>query len=236
MTKIAGVDGCRGGWIVVLVDSNMSRRDQPMIRLCKELGEVLALAPKPRAIAIDIPIGLLDAHEPGGRPCDRAARRILGRRASTVFSPPTRRVLHATTFTQVRGHGLSLQSFNILPKIWEVDRLMTPKVQDRVYEAHPELAFHRLTGRAMRWNKKTPAGRRERVRALRTSSIPWLRELNRHLLKKGKTLRRSHVAPDDLLDAAVLTHTAYCILKGQGIRIPSDPGLDSRGLRMEIWF
>lgn len=38
-------------------------------------------------IAVDVPIGLPDVTRPGGRTCDRLARRLLGPRSASVFSP-----------------------------------------------------------------------------------------------------------------------------------------------------
>jgi len=44
-------------------------------------------------VAVDMPIGLPATRGPRG--CDRLARARLGRRASCVFTPPTRRQLEA---------------------------------------------------------------------------------------------------------------------------------------------
>ena len=136
MPWVAGVDGCRAGWIVALVQVQAQRFRRPDLRLCSQFDEVLQLHPTPAVIAIDIPIGLLAAPQPGGRDCDRQAPQLLGRRASSVCSPPSRRILHATDDAQVRSQGMSRQAFGIMPKIREVDRLMTPTLQDGVYEAH----------------------------------------------------------------------------------------------------
>ena len=125
MSWVAGVDGCRAGWVVALVQQQPRGVQKHYIRFCNRFAEVLALAPRPAVIAIDIPIGLLEVQQPGGRECDRQARRLLGRRASSVFTPPTRALLEATRYEQVRSHGVSTQAFRILPKIREVDRLMT---------------------------------------------------------------------------------------------------------------
>jgi predicted RNase H-like nuclease len=162
MGWVAGIDGCRAGWVVVLVEHKAGGVRHHHIRLCPSFADVLAMHPKPIAIAVDIPIGLLDRPEPSGRECDGQARKLLSRRAGSIFSPPTRPMLKATRYDQVRSQGLSIQSFNILPKIREVDRLMTPDVQQRVHEAHPELAFAALAGTPMQYNKKTLEGREER--------------------------------------------------------------------------
>jgi predicted RNase H-like nuclease len=98
MERIAGVDGCRQGWVVVERDA----AGAVGVRVEVDIGSVLCdqgLA----VVAIDIPIGLLDAAEPGGRECDRQARTLLGAgRASSVFSPPVRSVLSASGYEDAK--------------------------------------------------------------------------------------------------------------------------------------
>ena len=234
--SFAGIDGCRAGWVVVLAHPLARDAQAHQVTVCTRFDEVLALLPTSAVSAVDIPIGLLAERQPGGRDCDRCARRLLGRRASSVFTPPTRPLLDATHYAQVRGHGLSIQAFNILPKIRDVDRVMTPALQQRVYEAHPELAFQSLAGHPLQDRKKTVAGREERLRVL--DSIPSLlfhgiRAAFERLLRECK---RADVAPDDILDAYVLVWTALRIWHAQAHRVPRIPPHDARGLRMEIWY
>ncbi len=236
MTRVAGVDGCRGGWVAVLLDTQKARAHRPEIRVCARFVEVLALPGNLTVVAVDVPIGLLEKPQRGGRFCDQEARHLLGRRASSVFSPPSRQGLQAEHYAEVRGQGLTRQAFGILPKIREVDRLMTPRLQAKVYEAHPELAFRTLTGHPMRFNKKTAQGRRERLRALEQARPGWLKRLSCRVASGLKFLPRRQVAPDDLLDAAALAYTALRIAKKEAIRIPSYPPQDGKGLRMEIWY
>ena len=227
----AGVDGCPGGWCVVCV---APQTQEIVVQLCPDFGAVLALRPRPDFIAIDIPIGLLDERQAGGRECDRLARRRLPGRASSVFSPPVRGLLGATRYRQVRSHGLSIQAFGIVAKIREVDRLMTSALQGWVYEAHPELAFRSLAGAPMRYSKKTSAGREERLQALeRLASFRAVRDL---LETVATRYRRSQVAFDDFLDACVLAWLAGRIAAGTAQRLPAEPLLDAKGLRMEIWY
>ena len=142
---LAGVDGCPGGWVVALARRGPDHRLSRLRFVVRpHIEDILNLPEAPAIIAIDMPIGLLDVPQPGGRDCDQLARRLLRRRASSVFSPPSRLVLHATHYEQARGHGVSRQAFGILPKIREVDAAITPAHQRLVYEAHPELAFMRL--------------------------------------------------------------------------------------------
>lgn len=236
MPWVAGVDGCRAGWLVLLVACDDSPDEPPMIRLCPTFADVLQVTPPPAVMAVDIPIGLLDVPQPGGRCCDRQARRLLGRRASSVFSPPSRPLLEATHYEQVRQRGMSRQAFNIMPKIRQVDRLMTPALQSRVVEAHPELAFMALAGHPMYHPKKTLTGRRERCHVLRhTHAAPGL-PADRLLTASRQRFKRSQVAPDDVLDACVLTHTAWRLAHACGRRVPEQSLVDQRGLRMEIWY
>lgn len=236
MSWLAGVDGCRAGWVVALARDDTATLTLQQVRLCPRFDDVLALQPSPDVVAVDIPIGLLDEPRPGGRDCDRQARRLLGRRASSVFSPPCRRILQATHYDQVRGHGMSRQAFGILPKIRAVDSLMTPAWQKTVYEAHPELAFLSLIGTPLHRNKKTLAGRTQRLQALRHLPAKPLHNLSPVLQEAFKTFKRSQVAPDDVIDACALLCTAYRIARHQASRVPLDTQNDARGLQMAIWY
>src|SRR5713226_6413789 len=91
MTWVAGVDGCKGGWFAVFFESDGKGFRAKRFDL---LTEVLTFEPKAKVVAVDVPIGLLDKAEPGGRDCDRLARELLGQpRARSVFSPPVRGAL-----------------------------------------------------------------------------------------------------------------------------------------------
>jgi predicted RNase H-like nuclease len=233
------VDGCRGGWLAVLCALS-GKRGVPVqlaSHLCRDFKAVLELPQRPRAVAVDMPIGLLERTVPGGRSCDREARALLGRpRASSVFTPPARAAPSASRYSEVaalNGGGLSKESFNILPKIREIDAALCPADQQRVFECHPELVFARLAGAPIAHNKKTMEGRRERVRLLRKIYRDAFQEPTRLRLLHG--LR--YVAFDDVVDAYALAHAAWLIHSGKAQRVPSgEPPQDARGLRMEIWF
>jgi len=107
---VAGIDGCRGGWVSFKVDLACLETAVELI----DLPSILRNKPDDLAIlAIDIPNGLLDC----SRACDKAARKLLGRpRGTTVFPAPCRASLSsknhaAATATNLRttGKGLSQQ-------------------------------------------------------------------------------------------------------------------------------
>ncbi len=217
MAAVAGVDGCRTGWVVA--------RDG-CADVVATFAAVLDRLPPDAVVAIDIPIGLPRNYAPGGRECDRLARRLLGRlRGSSVFPAPPRSALGARNLPTARDRGwpATLQGLNILPKIEEVDSVMSPSLQRCVFEAHPELAFFELNGRPLATTKHDREGRRERWGLLAGAGI-------------GRPERpRQGETEDDVLDACAAMWIGRRIADDRAIRVPACPAHDDRGLRMEIW-
>jgi len=233
---VAGVDGCRGGWLAVLAPISGTACKAKLLR---NFGEILSS--EVRIIAIDVPIGLPQIAVRGGRAACNEARSRLGGRQSSVFSVPARAALAATTYAQACALNLensdpprkiAKQTYNILARIAEVDALMTRDLEMRVFECHPELAFWVMNG--------------ERPLALpkKVKSRPYAEgmALRRRLLAKAglgvppspeRTLGISF-GEDDLLDACACAVAARRIALGQAITLPADPPRDARGLRMAI--
>lgn len=235
---VAGVDGCRSGWLVVLRELTTGTSTA---RVVAEFRALMALPETPEIIAVDVPIGLLGAARTGGRDCEIEARRILGKRASSVFNSPSRGALDAFraggAFAAVsaanRGGvatapGLSQQTFALLPKIAEVDGAMAATDQARVREVHPELCFAQAAGRPMTYSKKKLPGRTERLAVLAT--LGFAQPLS---LFGGPRPQGAEV--DDVLDACIACWTAERVATGWASVTPSTPPIDDRGLRMELW-
>jgi predicted RNase H-like nuclease len=215
MTPVAGVDGCRAGWIVV---HDACATVQP------DFAAVLAGLPDDAVVALDMPIGLVDEHEPGGRDVDRAARVELGSKRNSVFSAPPRCALGSRTLDDARRHGarLTLQTLNLLPRIEDVDRVMTPGLQSRVFEVHPELSFAAMNGDdPVRAPKRSATGSTERRALLQGAGV-------------AVPERPAGAALDDLLDACALAWSACRIARGTARRLPDRAACDARGLRKEI--
>ena len=237
---VAGVDGCPAGWLVVL--RPLDDPSSATARIVKTFADILALDPAPLVIAIDMPIGLPDLAGPGGRTCDVAARTVLGARQSSVFAVPARASVMETGYRAACERALahsdpprkvSKQMFNIFAKIREIDALMTPAVQARVREVHPEVAFAALNG----WTplsepKKAKSQPYERGLALRRSLL-LAAGYDEALFQAA--FKRSVAGPDDVLDAAANSWTAARIARGQARCFPQLPPLDTKGLRCEIW-
>jgi len=230
---LVGVDGCRGGWVVATADERLERIRFVVVL---SLDDVLRRSSTDGIVAIDVPIGLPEA---GDRACDRSARRLLGGpRASSVFPAPCRAALAASTYAEACrlneaacGRRISRQTFNILPKIREVDGLLTSSFQMHVRECHPELVFALLSanGCGLSHGKKTAAGAAERLALLVRVLPPF------DPAAIAIALRPADVARDDVVDAAACLAAASKILSGTALVLPvGDTELDGRGLRMEI--
>jgi predicted RNase H-like nuclease len=226
--RIAGIDGCRGGWLVVEACSNL--RDANF-RIAPNWN---AIASDAEIIAVDMPIGLSRS---GVRQCEVEARKIISPHGSRVFRTLPRGALkfpqkdwrNANQWSKAQGFGgISKQIWAIRPKIIEIDRAITPDNQTRVYEAHPELAFARLAGLSLE-SKHTSQGLAARKHLLQRAGFTKLDDWLQHLRGTG-------AKADDLLDSCVLALTAKNLLQGTAKLVPAVVETDSRGLRMAIAY
>jgi predicted RNase H-like nuclease len=175
-TWVAGVDGCRAGWIAAFV---RPQSGEVRLRVVPRFAEVTAAPEAPAIIGIDIPIGLPEQAGRGGRTADTAVRSLLGARKSSVFSVPSRRAVFAEVGpfdgqqsrcaahqracviareTSVPPTSITIFAFGIFSKIREVDAVLQSDraLDGRVHETHPELAFWRLNAeRPLASAKKT---------------------------------------------------------------------------------
>ncbi len=238
---VAGIDGCPAGWIGVM--HQLGKPEDARLVAFATFVDILELTPRLDTIAIDIPIGLPDHVGAGGRVADKAARAVLGRRQSAVFAVPSRSAVMCEDYREACAAALetstpprqvSKQAFNIFPKIREVDRAMTPALQSRVFETHPEVAFWALNGRR-------PLALPKKVKSRpNPPGLAYRRDLLRSVgytdsILTNQEFLRTKVGPDDILDAAVNAWSAGRIATQTGCRFPDDPRTDARGLRMEIW-
>ena len=221
------------GWSVVFHEAGRLRVEKAAI-----LSDIVGFGTELDIVAVDIPIGLLDAYESGGRACDREARKLLGQRRSSVFPAPVRPVLEASTYEDAcarsrasspNGMKISKQTYAIVPKIKQVDDLLQerPQLRDVVREVHPEVCFYELAGQPMRYSKSKPAGREEREQALR-SCFPNFDSI----IKAG---REKRLPRTDVLDSAVACWSALRLAVGKGKSLIEPIPQDAAGLPMTIW-
>ncbi|MDK1021425.1 MAG: DUF429 domain-containing protein, partial [Candidatus Hydrogenedentes bacterium] len=151
MSQFVGIDGCRAGWFAVML-KNAEEYDFEIFSNIEELWNSLSSA---QDFLIDIPIGLKEKDEQGRR-CDTEAReRLKWPRSSSVFTPPSRCVLHMRSrekasekSRRLTGRGISVQAWSIVPSIREVDEFLreTPPARKKLREIHPEVLFCALNG------------------------------------------------------------------------------------------
>ncbi len=156
----------------------------------------------------------------------------MGARRSSIFPAPVRAVLAATNYEEACAisratcaRAISRQLFNILPKIREVDALMTPERQRHLVEMSPELSLALLGGAPMTHSKLTSAGRAERMRVLAAS-------FDRDVLERHAAHPPAGAKVDDVLDAFAGAWTARRVAAGEHLCLGGEP--DRRGLRMEV--
>jgi predicted RNase H-like nuclease len=204
LRRAIGFDGCPAGWVAVtLTDGTVTE-----VAVTGDLrSHVLEVGGEPGgvdAIAIDIPIGLIDAD----RDADRCARELLPGRSSSVFSTPILTVVdgwrsgrlttHAEASAAARvatGKGLSQQAWKLVPKIAEVDELAAAGVP--LLEVHPEVAFAVIVGAALP-RKRSWAGATTRRAVLEGLGV----------VLPDRFVGDDSAAPDDVLDAAICAWVA----------------------------
>ena len=248
---IAGVDGCKAGWIVV----TLAPGGQPLAAIFRTFAALFDSLPGDAAIAVDMPIGLPEITRKGGRGPEMLVRPLLGARQSSVFSIPSRAAVYAAVeeFTTLElwyeahrtagavarttsepPRGVSIQAFGIFPKIREIDALLRvrPELCRRAIESHPEVAFWQLNGeRAMSLPKKVKGQVNAAGMAERRTLLAGL-GLRRDFLEAAPP---RGAATDDFLDACALLFIAARHARGQARPFPDPPDADAYGIPIAIW-
>lgn len=222
----AGIDGCRGGWIVAFTDQySIVVNWIGSLHELKELGI--------RSCLIDMPIGLS-----AERHIDQDLRQVLKPvRHHSVFSTPVRAAVYSDDYVlaksinkEATGKSISIQSWNICPKIKEVDQFIQDTSNDfTAIESHPEYCFYRLNqNKHLQHKKSTPAGVDERIKLLHTYKAEYTKAFELAL----KSFTRKAVKADDILDALCLHLTGQHELG----YIKNEPIKDEKGITMQIAF
>lgn len=239
MPVLAGVDGCRAGWIALI---RRPGEAVPSIRLFAGFADLATSLGPGAVIAVDMPIGLPDRIIGPGRGPEQAVRPFLGARQSSVFSIPARAAVEAQSYGEACRLALetsdppkkvSKQAFFLFAKILEIDRYLRsePDARGRIFECHPEFAFCRL-------NNMSPMSMPKKIRgAVNTDGIAErIGLLARHgvdpaLFSNGPP---RGAAMDDLVDAAVNLVMAARHARGLTRPFPDDPVCDRYGIEIAI--
>lgn len=248
---VAGVDGCRGGWIAAVVEPG----GDPAATVHARFQDLLDALPGDALVAVDMPIGFLDRNGPDGRGPEPVVRRLLRPFQSSVFPVPSRRSVYswegpvpsrrelpdvhalATRIARETSDppkGVSRQTLCIMPKMREVDGLLRASrdLRDRVFESHPEVAFWMMNGqRTLSARKKIggridPSGMKLRRKLLAASGLPP------GFLDRAP---RSRAREDDFLDACAMLVVAARHARGETMSFPQARKVDSHGIEIAIW-
>ena len=221
---VIGVDGCPGGWIAAIWHGAKVE-----MRLYRQFADILT--EDARIMAVDMPIGLPTMHGRAGEP--EARRRLKGRHSS-IFAIPSRAAIAETDYRTACAINLKhsdpprkfpKQTFNLFPKLRELDVLMTPELQALVHETHPELAFCAMNDfEALKHSKKTAEGAAKRLLLLKRHGVP----------APSFDFKRKDAGRDDVIDACACAWSARRILEGKQLRFPAHDERDERGLLMRI--
>jgi predicted RNase H-like nuclease len=225
---VLGVDGCRSGWVGVVLAPEGPATGVLGATIAAVVEAAGAAAGRLDAIGIDMPI---HPPEAGRRAADLAARAHLGRKGSSIFPTPARPVLAAGSYADacavaraLDGRAISRQAWALRTKILEVGAWL-PAAPGPVYEVHPEVSFSLLAGAPILAGKRTAAGLGARRRALSDVGIA----VPTHIADARG------VAPDDVVDAAVVAWSARRIAAGQARSFPDPPERLAGGRLDAIW-
>ena len=177
-------------------------------------------------IGVDMPIGLpIDT----SRHSDIEARKFLRPRGATVFATPPRACIDATDYADAcararvaTGKAISIQAWNIVSKIKELDAAVTRELEHRVAEIHPECSFLMMNHTRPLDSKHIASGREQRVELIRRffSVTP--------VAPRGARL-------DDVLDAYAVLWSTERFACGEHLTMPANAThRDARGIAMRI--
>ncbi|MHA1147114.1 MAG: DUF429 domain-containing protein [Promethearchaeota archaeon] len=232
-----GIDGCQTGWVCV----ELSDKREIKVSIIKSIEAIWKRYSKADIILIDMPIGLVDSGDQP-RKTDKAAREFLTRkRSSSVFPIACRSAVYAKNYEEANKinrekttKGLSKQSWNITPKIRELDIFLREnnKAQKVFIESHPEICLAALNGgEPMNYYKKKEEGYWERINVLKR----YFSQIEEFIRSEQAILEKNEADRDDIVDACALAIAASFGQEKLKF-IPEDFDYDSEGLPMRMAY
>ena len=213
--KCIGVDGCKDGWVIV--SCSASSFNEAEVHHYETLSQLSDGFSNSSVVIIDIPIGLEVIK--ANRACDTEARNFLGKRSSTIFSPPCLEALFCESYDQAKTVNLANTGKSISKQSWFLSKkiLEAKSFSENVFnlkEGHPECSFADFLGSPLLDNKKSVRGLFKRVEILEKFGF--------NLPRLAKMLpEKTAISADDLLDAAILCWTASKFYYGRSKTFPS---------------
>jgi predicted RNase H-like nuclease len=216
---VLGVDGCRGGWVGVVVTADDAIHCVFGADIAAVVTAAADAAGPAAVVGVDMPLHLSGA---GWRPCDQAVRNHLGAKRSSVFPVPPAPALALDDYAAacaacraLTGKAFSRQLWMLRPKIRELEawRVAIAGAVD-VREVHPETSFSLMVGAPIAASKRTAEGRAARRAALADQGI---------VVPDDGRLGGRVAGADDVLDAAAVAWTARRVAEGTARSFPDPP-------------
>ena len=219
MSQIIGIDGCKRGWFSVWQnpdDTIQSSIFSTLNHLKDFFNDEAHLI-----IGIDMPVVLSDFIP---RKADQLARKLLSKKASSVFTAPTPEMLEQPNYERASyvskrlfGKSMSLQSWYLFPKIKDVQTIIHD-AHINLYEIHPELSFRAMNHEeVILESKKSKEGFEIRNALLRRHFESFDFESIRNLYP------RKDVMDNDILDAMAVLWSTKRIQANEASFLPKIP-------------
>ena len=219
MSLIIGIDGCKSGWFSVWENQDKSIHSSVFSNL-NELKNFFKNESR-LILGIDMPVVLSEVIP---RQADQLARKLLSKKASSVFTAPTPEMLNQPNYEKASlvskrlfGKSMSLQSWYLFPKIKDVQTMIHHEDM-QIYEIHPELSFRAMNNeQVILESKKTHEGfaLRNALLSMHFKNFIFEDIRNQHA--------RKDVMDNDILDALAVLWSAKRIQSNQASYLPQAP-------------
>jgi predicted RNase H-like nuclease len=219
LSLIIGIDGCKSGWFSIWENQDKSIHSSVFSNL-NELKNFFKNESQ-LIVGIDMPVILSEVIP---RQADQLARKLLSKKASSVFTAPTPEMLDQPNYEKASlvskklfGKSMSLQSWYLFPKIKDVQTMIHHEDM-QIYEIHPELSFRAMNNeQVILESKKSHKGFAIRNSLLTMHFKNFIFEEIRHQYV------RKDVMDDDILDALAVLWSAKRIQSNQASFLPQSP-------------
>lgn len=219
MSLIIGIDGCKSGWFSIWENQDKSIHSAVFSNL-NELKNFFKNESQ-LILGIDMPVVLSEVIP---RQADQLARKLLSKKASSVFTAPTPEMLDQPNYEKASlvskrlfGKSMSLQSWYLFPKIKDVQTMIHHEDM-QIYEIHPELSFRAMNNeQVILESKKTQEGfaLRNALLSMHFKNFIFEDIRNQHA--------RKDVMDNDILDALAVLWSAKRIQSNQASYLPQAP-------------
>ena len=200
MSLIIGIDGCKSGWFAVW--QNQDEAIETAIFQSMNNLKDFFIKSNQLIIGIDMPVILSEVMP---READQLARKLLGKKASSIFTAPTPEMLEQPNYEKASlvskkliGKSMSLQSWYLFPKIKDVQTVLH----------HENIIIE---------SKKTAEGFEIR------KSLLDKHFLNFNFDSIRNKYQKKDVMDNDILDALVVLWSTKRIVNTQASYLPEKP-------------